>query len=146
MEQKATITGDRRNFEFLVVESDTISIHGTSSAFGAGFVGDGDRPPHIAGLNECRDQQSNGGDTQNGSRVKKTLGEKCQLPSVFGELGVCFIFIAPFLSFLGALGVCFWGWCNIYNDRWLLGLGLLLVAFGFGNLGWWLLYPRLIPF
>jgi hypothetical protein len=77
--------------------------------------------------------------------LKKTLSEKGKLPSVFGELGVCFRFIA-LLSFLGALGVCFWGWYNIYNDRWLLGLGLLLAAFGFGNLGWWLFYPRLIPF
>ena len=101
---------------------------------------------HLAGLNECRDQQSNGGDTQNGSCVKKTLSEKGKLPSVFGKLGVCFRFIAPFLSLFGALGVCFWGWCNIYDDRRLLGLGLLLAAFGFGNLGWWLLYPRLIPF
>ncbi len=110
------------------------------------FIGDGNRFFHLAVLNECRDQQSNGGDTQNGSCVKKTLSEKGKLPSVFGELGVCFRFIAPLLSFLGALGVCFWGWYNIYNDRWLLGLGLLLAAFGFGNLGWWLLYPRLIPF
>ncbi|MGH6810940.1 MAG: hypothetical protein ACREDM_00880 [Methylocella sp.] len=107
--------------------------------------GGGDRGFHVARLNERCDQQSDSGDAQNGSCVKKALGEKSKLASVFGKIGVCFGFIAPLLSFLGAIGICFCGWGNIYNDRWLLGLGLLLAAFGFGNLGWWLLYPELIP-
>jgi hypothetical protein len=53
---------------------------------------------------------------------------------------------APIFSLLCAFGLCFWGWCYIYNNRRLLGLMLLFAAFWLGSFGGWLLDARLILF
>ena len=115
------------------------------------FIGDSNRIFHFAGLNECRDKQSNGGENQSDGCGEESFGEKREFTGISNNIGVRLLLIPfqlryslAFFCFFGSLGIGLWGWCNFYNERRFFGASLIFVAFFLGNCGFWLLYPHLL--